>query len=397
MPHMQNTVHVGYRLVSGTGPVCLKLRVAVHFRRHDSPLTEELPAQVYDLKASAGHFEVHGPSLWPLSLHIDGEHPAFTIETRRFADVLYRIEKQRGYEAQGELWSPSYFRTDLVAERDVTLVASAENWDTLLALTPKEALNAEMARRRRLIAVAHPAIHNGPAAQLVLPADQFVVAPIERTNEVIRLRASGSEPRTVIAGYHWFTDWGRDTMISLEGLTLLTGRHAEAGYILRTFAHHIRDGLIPNLFPEGENEGIYYTADATLWFFHALDRYLGVTNDKVLLQELFPKLLGIMEHHIQGTRFGIRCDPVDGLLTQGDPRFALTWMDAKLGDWVITPRRGKAVEINAVWYNALCCLERWSRHNGKTRCADEFAELAARSRQSFNQRFWNGRPAICTK
>lgn len=389
MPHMQNTVHVGYRLVSGVGPVRLKLRVAVHFRRHDAPLTDELPAKVYDLKASAGHIEIHGPSPWPLRLHLDSEHSAFTIETRHFSDVLYRIEEQRGYESQGELWSPGYFRTDLMAGRDVILVASAENWDTILALAPSEALAAELARRRRLLALTHPAIRHGPVAQLVLAADQFVVAPAERVDEVARLRAAGSEPRTVIAGYHWFTDWGRDAMISLEGLTLLTGRHAEAGHVLRTFAYHARDGLIPNLFPEGENEGVYYTADATLWFFHALDRYFVATGDRVLLQELLPKLLDIIERHIQGTRFGIGCDPADGLLAQGDPRFALTWMDAKLGDWVITPRRGKAVEINALWYNALSCLERWSRQAGQHGRADELARLAQRTRQSFNQRFWN--------
>jgi predicted glycogen debranching enzyme len=389
MPYKQNTVHVGYRLVSGAGPVRLKLRMAVHFRRQGASLTEDLPAQVYDFTASAGHFEIHGSSPWSLHLHIDGQHPAFTIETHRFADVFYHIEEQRGYEAQGELWSPGYFRIDLVADRAVTLVASAENWDTILALTPAEALSAELVRRRHLIAAAHPAVRNGPAAQLVLAADQFVVLPTERADEVTRLRATRSEARTVIAGYHWFTDWGRDAMISLEGLTLLTDRHTEADYILRTFAHHVQDGLIPNLFLEGEGEGVYYTADATLWFFHALDRYLVASGDKVLLQELLPKLQNIVERHVQGTRFGIRCDPADGLLVQGDPRFALTWMDARLGDCAITPRRGKAVEINALWYNALRCLERWSMQEGQTSRANELAELAERSRQSFNLRFWN--------
>jgi len=165
--------------------------------------------------------------------------------------------------------------------------------------------------------------------------------------------------RTIIAGYYWFTDWGRDTMISLEGLTLTTGRESEARQILCSFSNYIRDGLIPNLFPEGEDEGRYDTADATLWFFHAVDRYLAYTQDWSILKTLLPKLLDIVEHHMRGTRFGIGVDPEDGLLSQGDQGYALTWMDAKYGEWIVTPRRGKAVEINALWYNALCLLAEW--------------------------------------
>src|SRR6185369_447398 len=144
-----------------------------------------------------------------------------------------------------------------------------------------------------------------------------------------------------------------------EGLTLTTGRYAEAGWILRTFAHYIRDGLIPNMFPEGEKEGLYHTADATMWFFHAIHRYVEVTGDRTTLHMLLPKMVDIIDHHIQGTRFGIGVDPADGLLRQGQQGYQLTWMDAKVEDWVVTPRRGKAVEINALWYNALRLLEHW--------------------------------------
>ncbi len=200
--------------------------------------------------------------------------------------------------------------------------------------------------------------------------------------------------RTVIAGYHWFTDWGRDTMIGLDGLTLATGRHREAGYILRTFAQYVRDGLIPNLFPERDREGLYHTADATLWFFHALDRYVTVSGDRATLDELRPTLASIIDHHLRGTRFNIHVDPSDGLLTQGADGYQLTWMDAKVGDWVVTPRRGKAVEINAPLYNALCLLEGWTRESpGSNGAADaEAARLAAhaaRAKESFNRRFWN--------
>lgn len=389
MPYMSNTVHIGYRLVSGTGPVRLKIRIAVHFRRHDTSLAEGLPLDSYDLKASAGRVEIQGHDFPSLRLYIDGQNPAFTIETKRLNKILYRIEEQRGYEAQGNLWSPGYFRVDLVPGKEVTLIASSESWESIMALSPAATFHAELERCRRLLAAARPEVNTSLVRQLVLAADQFIIAPIERVAETTRMRATGGDVRTIIAGYHWFTDWGRDTMISLEGLTLTTGRHLEAGLILRTFAHYLRDGLIPNMFPEGESEGVYYTADATLWFFHALDRYLEHTGDRGLLKELLPKLLDVIDHHIRGTRFGIHCDPVDGLLIQGDPRYALTWMDAKLGDWVVTPRRGKAVEINALWYNALRLMEKWTQEENLSSSAIEIAKRADLTRKSFNERFWN--------
>jgi predicted glycogen debranching enzyme len=177
-------------------------------------------------------------------------------------------------------------------------------------------------------------------------------------------------------------------MISLEGLTLVTGRAAEAALILRTFAHSIRHGLLPNLFPEGAHEGLYHTADATLWFFHALDRYLALTGDRELAADLLPRLVDIAEHHVAGTDFGIGVDPDDGLLRQGAPGYQLTWMDAKVDGWVVTPRRGKAVEINALWYNALCVLAQWLRAAGRDADAERWTAQAARARASFNRRFW---------
>jgi predicted glycogen debranching enzyme len=176
-------------------------------------------------------------------------------------------------------------------------------------------------------------------------------------------------------------------MISLEGLTLTTGRHLEAGYILRTFAHYVRDGLIPNMFPEGEKEGLYHTADATLWFFHALSRYLAVTNDAMTLDTVYPKLAAIVRAHVEGTRFGIHVDPRDGLLSQGEEGYQLTWMDAKVDGWVVTPRRGKAVEINALWYNALRLMEQWSESRDAGASA-EYRQRADQAYRSFNERFW---------
>jgi predicted glycogen debranching enzyme len=302
--------------------------------------------------------------------------------------VHFRTEARRGYDHTGELWSPGYFSVDVTRDVTATLVGSTENWELIRALSPEDAQGAEHERRERLLASAAPAARTGVAAELVLAADQFVITPSGRQEDAARAHAAGEEVRSVIAGYHWFTDWGRDTMISLEGLTCTTGRHREAGWILRTFGQYIRDGLIPNMFPDGANEGLYHTADATLWFFHALDRYLKTTDDTVTLEVLLPKMQEVARRHLEGTRFGIRVDPADGLLVQGEEGYQLTWMDAKCDGWVVTPRRGKAVEINALWYNALRLLEGWTRTAGQSAQAEELNGHAERCRRSFNERFW---------
>ena len=395
LPYRQNTVHVSYRLVKGDGPIRLKLRPSMHFRAHESAVddhaSEPRPVTCHDRR-----IEIQSPSsLPPLRMFVHGERVAFTLDSEILPSLLYRVEQSRGYQAVGDLWSPGYFRTDLSADKPATLVASTESWDTILALKPAEALKLEHARRNHLLSIAHPTVRSGPASQLVLAADQFLILPAARVEDAARFRAAGDEARTVIAGYHWFTDWGRDTMISLEGLTLTTGRHHEGGYLLRTFGQYVRDGLIPNLFPEGEKEGLYHTADATMWFFHALNRYVTCTGDRTTLRTLLPKLHEVVEHHVRGTHFGIRVDPADGLLAQGEEGYQLTWMDAKVGDWVVTPRRGKAVEINALWYNALRLLENWVREEESVDAARPLGEMAERVKASFNRRFWYDAGGYC--
>ena len=389
MPHGQNTVHVSYRLLKGSGPVRLTLRPSVHFRSYEAPVNAS-DALTYRLVASGARYELCATDDWPsLRMMIYGPAAALTLDAKGRAEVPYRMEAMRGYEAAGSLWSPGYFRADLVPGTTVTLVASTEQWDTVAALQPADALRAEIDRRRHLLAVAGRAGTSGLEAELVLAADQFIITPAGRAEEAARARAAGEDVRTVIAGYHWFTDWGRDTMISLEGLTLTTGRYPEARSILRTFAHYVRDGLIPNMFPDGSREGLYHTADATLWFFHAMERYVRVTGETETLRQLLPTFVEIVRKHIEGTRFGIGVDHADGLLRQGAEGYQLTWMDAKVDDWVVTPRRGKAVEINALWYNALRLLESWIRAHGGDAGGLDLAAQAARARASFNARFWN--------
>lgn len=393
MPRQQNTTYISYRLLSGQ-PAHLRLRPYMYFRPHEGLVSEALPDHPYVLTIVGERYEISTQpgGMWAnlpaLKLKLDGEQAALTLDSGLLKDIFYRVEAKRGYDSHGLLWSPGYFTAALSTDRDTALIASTENWVTLQALSASEALKAERTRRERLILSASPDAQDGLGAELVLAADQFVITPAGRIEEAARARAAGDEVRTVIAGYHWFTDWGRDTMISLEGLTLSTGRYAEAGWILRTFAHYVREGLIPNMFPEGEREGLYHTADATLWFFHALDRYLQAMNDRETLREVLPVLQSIINYHLKGTRFGIGIDSRDGLLKQGEHGYQLTWMDAKVDDWVVTPRRGKAVEINSLWYNALRLLEGWLNEEDEKQSSQQISDHAEHARRSFNERFW---------
>jgi glycogen debranching enzyme len=399
MTHLQNTVYVIYRLLAGKVPLRLSLRPAVQFRPHDAPVSRELGGP-YPLTLQADRFELQAPNepFPPLRMRVWGQDARFVFQHDRQSAVTYRLEAARGYEALGHLWSHGYFKMKLAPDSPATLLASTESWETIVAIEPQQAMRYERDRRERLLRLAH-AQHekkeknendqnDHTVAELVLAADQFLIAPAGRIDDATRARAQGEELRTVIAGYHWFTDWGRDTMISLEGLALCTGRSQEARFILNSFAHYLRDGLIPNLFPEGAQQGLYHTADATLWFFHALDRYLHHTGDRATLGQILPRLEGVVAAHRQGTAFGIRVDPADGLLLQGQESLALTWMDAKCDGWVVTPRRGKAVEINALWYNALRLMERWLGEERGPAAAAEYRSAADRVRESFNQRFW---------
>jgi predicted glycogen debranching enzyme len=388
LPHRQNTVNVTYRLLEGKGKIRLNLRPGVNFRSHDAPVGTRT-VERYTINVTEDQFELIGDDdIPPLRMFMEGPNPGFTFDRKDIPEIIYRLEKNRGYQFAGSLWSPGYFRVDLEHGQEATLVASTESWETIHALAPFDALMSELQRRRMLIGTADPKAHSGAGAELVLAADQFIITPAGRVEDAARARAMGDEVRTVIAGYHWFTDWGRDTMISLEGLTLTTGRRHEAGWILRTFAHYVKDGLIPNMFPEGEKEGLYHTADATLWFFHAMHRYLEVSGDRATLRLVLPKLVDIYRHHIRGTHFNICVDPKDNLLHQGAEGYQLTWMDAKVEDWVVTPRRGKAVEINALWYNAQRLLAKWLHEERGSGEAQPVEETAGQTYQSFQQRFW---------
>ena len=280
MPHKQNTVHISYRLLAGPPTAMLTLKPAVHFRGYEDRVDTERNAPLAKTYAFTARDDLHeittDGSLPPLRLLINGaKSMRFDAGPHTISENLYPVEESRGYEFVGALWAPGHFDVEIERDKWVTLVASCEaGRHHACARRGLSSYGCEQERRRRLVDSALPQAQDETGAELVLAADQFIITPKGRIVDATRAAAMGNEIRTVIAGYHWFTDWGRDTMISLEGLTLMTGRDREAAFILRTFAHYVRDGLIPNMFPDGSNDGLYHTADATLWFFHAVEAYV---------------------------------------------------------------------------------------------------------------------------
>lgn len=386
MPYMQNTVVIIFRLLEGSSAPHIRLSPYLHFRPHEFPVNEKFEGR-FRITIDGEKYQItFNEKLPPLNLVLYGNNPSFTYTGSGEFQSFYQMEHQRGYESEGSLWNPGSFKAELTKDSTVSLVASTEEWEKILYLKPEEIFNNEMRRRKELITRSNFGREKF-LSELVLASDQFIITPVGRQEDAIKVIAVGGELKSVIAGYHWFTDWGRDTMISLEGLVLLTGRFKDAYSILYSFANSIQDGLIPNHFPEGEKEGLYHTADATLWFFHALERYLHYTNDKSIITLLLPILKEIIGYHMGGTLFGIKADPSDGLLMQGAEGYQLTWMDAKVGDWVVTPRRGKAVEINALWYNALKLISEWITNIEGTD-PGEYIKLSELTKKSFNKKFW---------
>jgi len=314
--------------------------------------------------------------------------------------VLHRRDRERGLPDVEDVYQPGKFSLQITPGQRITLVLSAESDLSAEFGGPQheeavhQALTHNQRRIKQLLTIADPSTDNLPQkdpvhARLVVAADQFIVARPEYTSDnslaSSQLRLS-PDRKTIIAGYPWFTDWGRDTMISLPGLLLCTGRYSEARGLLKAFASFIHEGLIPNRFLDSGEAPEYNTADATLWMFQAINCYLSITGDWSLLKELFPTLNDIIDWHVRGTAYGIGVDPTDGLLRAGVPGFQLTWMDAKVDDRVITPRHGKPVEINALWYCVLTCMESWAVRLSID--ATQFSQLRSKVSQNFASRFW---------
>ncbi|MCL7419680.1 MAG: amylo-alpha-1,6-glucosidase [Methylobacter sp.] len=299
----------------------------------------------------------------------------FTLDPVWYWRFKHRQETARGLDDTEDLFRPGYFSLTL-----------AEGGQATVALTDGVGASVDFEQASRQIHDEQedwlkqiPADAPDWIRQLALAAGQFIVD---------RRQHGQAAGKTIIAGYPWFTDWGRDAMIALPGLTLALGRFDIAAEILRTLAEHISAGMLPNRFPDQDSKPEYNTADATLWFIHAIDQYTQYSGDDVLAAELYPVLTDIIDWHRKGTRYGIRVDEQDGLLTTGETGMQLTWMDAKVGDWVVTPRIGKCVEINALWYNALKVVSGLARQFGSQEQADDYQQSALRVKNSFRH-FWN--------
>lgn len=405
----ENTTYVQYQLQRASAPFVLSLKAIVNYRDHHSVTQRDAEGQAWQFRTRSH----------PRGLKIEASEQAspFYLLTSKgqlmpaqqwYQHYFLAQEKYRGLVHLDDHLHVATLRVTLAPGESLTFAASTEPF---ASLDGPAVLTARVEYEQGLIKAYKKGDGEVPGAiaQLVLAADQFIVdramptatldeelpiaeesrpGPIERETEKLSL-APG---KTVIAGYPWFGDWGRDTMIALPGLTLATGRAELAGPILRTFGRFLSQGMLPNVFPEANDTPGYNTVDAILWYFEAIRAYLAVTEDLGLLEGLYPALVEVIDWHLRGTRYHIGCDRADGLLFAGEPGTQLTWMDAKVDSWVVTPRIGKAVEINALWHNALGCMAQFARQLGQSEAP--YQRLLAQAGESFSK-FWQPQAGYC--
>ncbi len=387
MKQGENTTCVQYTLVRGNAPVEIDAKVLVNYR--DFHLT----TQAGDWRMSVEPVE-NGLRIRAF----DGATPFYlksagaSVQPRHewYRDYFLPAEKERGLDEREDRLFAAQFHFRLDVQESVTLVfttADATSLDGAEAHTEQSNHDWKLFKAWQ---EQHSKVCSSPAEeepgwlwQLVLAADQFVVR---------RALPEDSEGLSLIAGYHWFGDWGRDTMIALPGLTLPLGRPEIAREILLSFLRYVDAGMLPNNFPDSSGAPQYNTVDAALWYFEAVRQYYAATQDLELVQQLFPTLVEIVDAHVRGTRYNIKVDPADALIFAGSPEVQLTWMDAKIGDWVVTPRIGKPVEINALWINALHTMADFARL--LVRPGEGYEKLAEKATRNF-QKFWNPERDCC--
>ncbi len=381
-----NTTYVRYSLLRGQLPLTLTLKTLVNYRSYHS-------------RTKAGNWQMHLAAI-DQGIQVtafEGARPFYLFTDRGQATIAHEwyrgfelvAERDRGLDDLDDNLFAASFAATLQPGESLTWIASTQPTPSLDSTA---ALQRYQTRTQQLLTTwdqTHPAIATQSPAwiqQLVLAADQFIVD---------RPLPDHPNGKSVIAGYHWFADWGRDTMISLPGLTLVTGRPGIAREILSTFAQYVSQGMLPNRFPDDGNpltDADYNTVDATLWYIEAIRQYIDLTQDEALLKQLFPVLQEIITWHQKGTRYNIHLDTSDGLLYAGDAGVQLTWMDAKIGNWVVTPRTGKPIEISALWYTALRSIARFADQLGQS--ADQYNQMAEATLKGF-QRFWNAQRGYC--
>ena len=370
-----NAVQIEYRLLESPAGIKprLELRPLIAFRDYHATTHEN--AALNPQVSNGKNLVSMQPYAGLPRLYFAHNADACAPEGYWYRNFLYRIERERGLDANEDLFNPLVLRWNLTQEQAAVVIASTEAQDFRNAA----GFRAQELQRREAVVASAPNRDSFVQA-LTVAAHQFLV---RRGNDW-----------TVIAGYPWFTDWGRDTMISLPGLTLFTGNADIAKSILRNFAQHVDQGMLPNRFVDSGqaaefNTAEFNTADATLWFFEAARAYAAATGDyKFLREELYPVFISIIDFHIKGTRYNIRMME-NGLLNAGAPGTQLTWMDAKIGDWVVTPRSGQSVEIQALWYNALKIMEELAQRFGDGTLRERYSTRASRASEAFNRLFWN--------
>jgi predicted glycogen debranching enzyme len=387
MQQGENTTFVEYTLARGNSSVELEGKILVTYR--DYHATTHADGWQMQIAPVENGLRVEAfPGATPFFLK--SASATFEPHHEWYRDFFLPAERERGLDDHEDRLFAAIFRARLSAGEKLTVVFSTE---------PDASLDGEDARtlqsnhewklfqawQEKHLEASSTASDDEPGWlwQLVLAADQFIVK---------RPLAEDPAGLSIIAGYPWFSDWGRDTMIALPGLTLPLGRPEIARKILECFARYVDGGMLPNNFPDRSGAPQYNTIDASLWYFEAVRQYFDATQDLALINKLFPVLAGIVDAHVAGTRYNIRVDPADGLLYGGSPDVQLTWMDAKIGDWVVTPRIGKPVEINALWISALDTMVNLSR--SLARPGDGYAKLKATAEKSF-WKFWNAARNCC--
>jgi predicted glycogen debranching enzyme len=373
MVYGKNTVTVVYKIINGPRNISFQLKPLVNFRDHHENSRKE--NMNFSQRPCTGGVIINTcVDKSGTDIKIICSEGNYSIEENKyFTDMEYAVEMERGLHALDDHYIPGSFKISINAweEKVITFLATTEKE---LNCTDGEIIIED--EEKRISTLVNTAGYEDEfARRLVEACDKFIV------------QRQSTDKKTVIAGYPWFTDWGRDTMIALSGLTLTTHRFEDARDILITFSKHMKNGLIPNVFPDDGQDPLYNTVDASLWYFEAINKYIHYTGDyKLIKDELYVALIEIIEAYINGTDFSIGMDE-DYLLTAGEQGSQLTWMDVKVGNWVVTPRHGKAVEVNSLWYNALKVMFDVSEKLGYN--GNRYNNLACNVKKSFIEKFWN--------
>ncbi|HTG28694.1 MAG TPA: amylo-alpha-1,6-glucosidase [Methylomirabilota bacterium] len=386
MCHGENTTYVQYTLLRGSQSMELQLRTLINYRDfHSNTHAGDWRMKIDAVKSGLQITAFEGA----IPFYLLGADAKVEAQHEWARDYFLPLEKYRGLDDREDYLLAAVFGAALQLNQSVTIVFSTNASAALdgdIARTQKAKREADLLAQWSSADASAASAAPDWVRQLILAADQFVV------KREVPDAPKDSEGKSVIAGYHWFGDWGRDTMIALPGLTLITGRADIAEQILTSFARYIDGGMLPNNFPDAGGKLEYNTVDAGLWFFEAVRQYFAATQDAETLAKLFPVMAQMIDAHVAGTRYQIHVDQIDGLLYAGEPGLQLTWMDAKVGDWVVTPRIGKPVEINALWFNALETMAGLAP--AAKQSAEPFAKLAERAKQSF-AKFWNNSGGYC--